>query len=56
MEVGERESTLEPPRSKVKCRLTTHQATSSETDTDFLRGAALHSGLLLGEWHRKGKD
>lgn len=49
MEVGEGESTLEPPRSKVNynSRLTTHLATSSETDTDFLRETALRSGLLL---------
>lgn len=49
MEVGEGDSTLEPPRSKVSynSRLTTHLATSSETDTDFLRETALRSGLLL---------
>jgi len=49
---------METPRSKMNCscRLITYLATSSETDTDFLRGTALRSGLLLGEWHRKGKD
>lgn len=50
---------LEPLGSEVnfKYRLnTTHLATSSETDTAFLRRTALSSGLLLGEGHREGKD
>lgn len=57
-EVGEGEFSPEPLRSEVNCshRLNTHLATSSETDTAFLRRTALSSGLLLGEWHREGKD